>query len=1544
MQGKYMLKKSIQNIKVGIPVIAGRSWFGGVYYIVNLIKAVNSLPSHKKPHLYLVVKDFFLQELDLYSEILSTVDAVFFVGENKKFEAYLNAGKVIIPAERYYSFVNDEEMLAELDVYYPATTFHQQNEKYAHWIGDFQHLHFPEFFAAATVAGRENNYQKISEISAVVVVSSSHAKHDYQKLYPNSNADIKLLQFHVPCQKSWYQKDYESVIEKYNLPNNYFICCNQFWKHKNHSTLFKAVAKLKKEGTVVQVVCSGLKEDYRNKDYYNEILQLINDLAISDQIHILGHIPRHDQIQMIRGSYALIQPSLFEGWSTVVEDARILGKKIILSDIEVHLEQNPVGGIYFKQKDAADLANKIFDVSTKFLSAPDLQAEKRARNDSEKMMRAYAEQFIEIINSVLENRGISVMTDKIDDAVINDYDTKNNQIKAKDLPAEIINRYREHYDPFKKAEWLESYRFFQSGSKPDFNKCIIDIKSNNYEDYSYGIEYNKMIFDMIKSIPKNDNNSFSADIGCVSGIFPTMQYLNGFDTTIFDVREVDTQGVKGINSAVLDFTSDIIPAELQKKFHLVSCISTIEHIGLGRYGDKIDPDGDFKMMDAFEKILSDDGFLLISFPIGPACVLFNLHRIYSQYRIDKLFKDFEIVKILNFDERMFLDNDLGDDSNQPIYLLRKKRATDLDSCSSLNKKAKELAINGNTDIAIEKFHQVLQKDPLYFETNFNLGVLYSQQNEKQKALTHYLNCLKTKPYDRNVVINTVYLLDAMQNHSEAKLLLDGFMDRNNDDAEMKNLYQLFDTDLKENNTDKESGGYQDAVKLLNFNGSYEKISDFQGKNIYLYRTTKNVNHSLTSYIMIDSSQRMDNRLFHHDWVVRELERRGHQVIRLLIDIQQSHNYNDLPEMTNHLSLLLSEVISKESPDVFYVSHGGRFWSREMVEMVKSKGVLTAIYPYDDVMLFDNISRQLAPSFDIVFNQPYLKGIYAAELGIETVDLPYGANPDIVNGTSPTQAERQKYQSDVFITGSVNGSRKRGRLEYLEAFANAGMNAAYFGYSLPEQGRYESLFRGSLQSETAENLVYRSGKIAFSLSQQLIGCEYNCYGANTHTVTAKMFDGAAAGCLVLSDKFADLDLFFKDDEIVTYDNIEDAVQKAAYYLDNPEEADRIAKKGQQRVLENYTIKNVVDIIEEHVKMKMVQPVITSEMHKKGTLNLLFVQHSPGIRLYKMAKALQRKGHKITLAYTHKDISENYDLDLSIFVRRIKLDSLKEYLNVISEFDLVHTFNETDVLAVAAQKQGTKVIHDIADLTSLRDFFNSEKHFLEGTAIKNSDGVTFSTKHQQEKALSLYGFDKNKSVVINNLVSESDKPVSLMSKLSDVDGKVHMVYEGGIGNTPHRNYLQLFSTLGQVQGLELHILPAKSTDGKELRTALAKFPNIHFYQPVPPAEMIEFMSQFDVGIIPFVIYKENFEFLNTTIANKLYEYLAAGLPVVTSNLDTYREYFQHNPVGYCFEDVEKLVHKLVPLINETKELDLTQYAVSFEEKIGDVEQLYYNLMKD
>jgi glycosyltransferase involved in cell wall biosynthesis len=98
---------------------------------------------------------------------------------------------------------------------------------------------------------------------------------------------------------------------------------------------------------------------------------------------------------------ALINPSLFEGWSTAVEEAKSIGKRIILSDISVHREQNPDGGIFFNPNNSTELANILQEIWINPNEEKDHQLLSSAQKTLALRRNNFANEYEQIVSSVI---------------------------------------------------------------------------------------------------------------------------------------------------------------------------------------------------------------------------------------------------------------------------------------------------------------------------------------------------------------------------------------------------------------------------------------------------------------------------------------------------------------------------------------------------------------------------------------------------------------------------------------------------------------------------------------------------------------------------------------------------------------------------------------------------------------------------------------------------------------------------------------------------------------------------------------------------------------------------------------------------------------------------------------------------------------------------------------------------------------------------------------------------------------------------------------
>ncbi|RYZ23527.1 MAG: DUF268 domain-containing protein [Chitinophagaceae bacterium] len=74
----------------------------------------------------------------------------------------------------------------------------------------------------------------------------------------------------------------------------------------------------------------------------------------------------------------------------------------------------------------------------------------------------------------------------------------------------------------------------------------------------------------------------------------------------------------------------------------LSCMHTVEHIGLGRYGDELDPQGDLKSIAELKRVLAPGGSLLFVTPVGKPKIEFNGQRIYSYEQIISYFEPLQL--------------------------------------------------------------------------------------------------------------------------------------------------------------------------------------------------------------------------------------------------------------------------------------------------------------------------------------------------------------------------------------------------------------------------------------------------------------------------------------------------------------------------------------------------------------------------------------------------------------------------------------------------------------------------------------------------------------------------------------------------------------------------------------------------------------------------------------------------------------------------------------------------------------------------------------
>jgi len=226
------------------------------------------------------------------------------------------------------------------------------------WISDVQHRHLPEFFPAADWRARDRAFAAGCRDATIVLASSEAARRDIEEFYPSARGRVRVLRF-VHCSTGRPEPETDGVAARHGIEGPFLLLPNQFWAHKNHGLVVDALRILRERRERVVVVCTGNTRDYRQPGYFASLQARIREAGVSEQMKILGIVPYADLAALMRRAVAVVNPSLFEGWSTSVEEAKTLGKRVILSSIPVHREQDPERGVFFDPRDPEALAKAL---------------------------------------------------------------------------------------------------------------------------------------------------------------------------------------------------------------------------------------------------------------------------------------------------------------------------------------------------------------------------------------------------------------------------------------------------------------------------------------------------------------------------------------------------------------------------------------------------------------------------------------------------------------------------------------------------------------------------------------------------------------------------------------------------------------------------------------------------------------------------------------------------------------------------------------------------------------------------------------------------------------------------------------------------------------------------------------------------------------------------------------------------------------------------------------------------------------------------------
>jgi glycosyltransferase involved in cell wall biosynthesis len=257
----------------------------------------------------------------------------------------------------------------------------------------------PLLFSPEELRWRDATYSRIARQHGILLLSSQAALSDFRRLFPDAVVRPRVWSF---CSSlGTGEQGGANPRDKYGLPEKFLYVPNQFWVHKDHATVFRALGLLRAKGIEPRVVCTGLQEDYRHPEHFRTLMKDASSSGVAAQIRCLGLLPREDQLEIFRHAAAVVQPSLFEGWSTVVEDTKSLGRPLIVSDIPPHREQATGTAHFFRAGSPEDLAQVLEAIWPRLAPGADPSAERAALDATARRRPDLARAFMAIAEEAI---------------------------------------------------------------------------------------------------------------------------------------------------------------------------------------------------------------------------------------------------------------------------------------------------------------------------------------------------------------------------------------------------------------------------------------------------------------------------------------------------------------------------------------------------------------------------------------------------------------------------------------------------------------------------------------------------------------------------------------------------------------------------------------------------------------------------------------------------------------------------------------------------------------------------------------------------------------------------------------------------------------------------------------------------------------------------------------------------------------------------------------------------------------------------------------
>lgn len=311
---------------------------------------------------------------------------------------------------------------------------------------------------------------------------------------------------------------------------------------------------------------------------------------------------------------------------------------------------------------------------------------------------------------------------------------------------------------------------------------------------------------------------------------------------------------------------------------------------------------------------------------------------------------------------------------------------------------------------------------------------------------------------------------------------------------------------------------------------------------------------------------------------------GQYLLKALRELEHDveiFNYREAQDLPQELE----EWVQSHRPEIHLLFQGEKFRPAD-IEWLKQREIYTILWNHDVHADLPTWLLELAGCHDFYFNIARGMIPHYRERGIENCAwLSEGVDPESYTFDAISAEERRRFETDAVMVGNISRfSSYRVRRKMIARLLGSGLKVQWWGPRIPRKLKNWAFLPSRVARSWGGRYIWNEDYAKVVACSKIfvardINPEIDC------SVSNRIYAALGSGAFYLTWYNRGMeDLFVIDKEIVVFEDLDEMVEKARYYLDHSAERRAIAEAGKQRVLRDYTWKHRFQEMFEIVREK------------------------------------------------------------------------------------------------------------------------------------------------------------------------------------------------------------------------------------------------------------------------------------------------------------------------------------------------------------------------